>query len=130
MEKVKDFLVYTDQNYLKRILLNILKNALKFTHEGSIEYGYMKETQQEEPVLKFYVKDTGIGISENKLKIIFEIFRQADDTDTRLYGGTGIGLSVSKKLIELLGGKIWVDTEEGKGSTFYFTLPYYKPEKN
>ena len=127
-EKDKDFLVYTDRSNLKRILINLLKNALKFTHEGNIEYGYMKETQQEEPVLKFYVKDTGIGISEHKLEIIFDIFRQADDTDTRLYGGTGIGLSVSRKLVELLGGKIWVDTEEGKGSTFYFTLPYRKPD--
>ena len=134
-EKAKDFLVYTDHSKLKRILINLLKNALKFTHEGNIEYGYVKETQQEDPVLKFYVKDTGIGISENKLDIIFKIFRQADDTDTRLYGGTGIGLSVSKKLTELLGGKIWVETEEGNlpagkagGSTFYFTIPYRKAE--
>ncbi len=128
VEKDKDLLVYTDRNKLMQILINLLKNALKFTYRGYIEYGYIKETYHNEPILKFYVKDTGIGIPENIQNIIFDIFRQGDESSTRKFEGTGIGLTVSKKLIELLGGKIWVESEFGKGSTFYFTLPYCKPE--
>ncbi len=74
--------------------------------------------------LKFYVKDTGIGINKDKQKIIFDIFRQADDSHTRRYDGAGIGLSISKKLTELLGGNIWFESIEGKGTTFYFTMPF------
>ena len=120
----RDFLICTDKFKLRQILINLLKNALKFTPEGLIEYGYILESRQEKPVLKFFVKDTGIGIPEKLQGIIFDIFRQVDDTHTRQYGGTGIGLSVAKKLTEMMGGQIWVDSKEGEGSTFYFTVPY------
>jgi len=124
----RDFMLCTDKFKLGQILINLLKNALKFTHAGRIEYGFMTEIKKEESFLKFFVKDTGIGIHEKSQKIIFDIFRQVDDSHTRQYGGTGIGLSVAKKLTEILGGKIWVDSKEGIGSTFYFTIPYYEKE--
>jgi CheY-like chemotaxis protein len=76
--------------------------------------------------IKFFIEDTGIGIAEENKEMIFETFRQVDDTYTRTFGGTGIGLSISKKLTELLGGNIWFDTKINKGSTFYFTIPYVK----
>jgi len=79
--------------------------------------------------LVFYVKDTGIGISEDERDIVFEKFRQVDDSNTRKYGGVGLGLTLVKKLVELLDGRIWFDSEPGKGSVFYFSLPYGKPEK-
>ena len=79
-------------------------------------------------MLKFWVKDTGIGIPKEKQNFIFDIFRQVDDSHTRKYDGTGIGLAVSKSFTELLGGKMWVESEEGKGSIFYFTLPELNTE--
>ena len=123
-ENYKDLLVYSDHLKLKQILIHLLNNALKFTHEGYIEYGFSIENINNESLLKFFVKDTGIGISNEKQKLIFDIFRQADDSDTRNYDGLGVGLTISKRLTEFLGGKMWLESEEGKGSTFYFTLPY------
>ncbi|MCD4679704.1 MAG: PAS domain S-box protein, partial [Bacteroidales bacterium] len=120
----KNIMAFTDGRRLNQILINLLKNALKFTNKGYIEYGYAPEIMDDQSCLKFYVKDTGIGISKDKQKYIFEIFRQGDDTYTRRYEGIGIGLSVSKKLTELLGGKMWLESEIGKGSCFYFTLPF------
>jgi len=75
-------------------------------------------------MIKFFVEDSGIGISENDRSYVFDIFRKVEKSDTTLYGGVGIGLSISKKLVEYLGGNIWLESEEGKGSTFYFTIPY------
>ena len=124
----RDVLICTDKFKLGQILMNLLKNALKFTHTGMIEYGYTAEGHDGKPVLQFYVKDTGIGVPETAQGIIFDKFRQADDSHTRQYGGTGIGLSVAKKLTEILGGKIWVVSTEGKGSTFNFTIPYQGKE--
>jgi len=122
---IKNLYVYTDSLKLKQILINLIKNSLKFTEEGYIEYGYsLEKNQKEEQILTFYVKDTGIGITKDKQKIIFDIFRQADDSHTRKYDGAGIGLSISKKLTELLGGNIWFESKEGKGTTFYFTMPF------
>jgi len=126
--KDKDFEIYTDKQKLKQILINLLKNSIKFTHEGFIECGYVKEIIDNQPMFKFWVKDTGIGIPIEKQKIIFDIFRQVDDSHTRKYDGTGIGLAVSKSLTELLGGKMWVESDKGKGSIFYFTLPENKAE--
>ncbi len=123
-----DLIINTDSSKLKQILINLLKNAIKFTHKGNVNYGYTIETDNNSSLLKFYVEDTGIGIPKDKQKLIFEIFRQVDDTHSRAYEGTGIGLSIAKKLTELLGGKIWLESEAGKGCTFYFTVPYDEHE--
>lgn len=118
-----DLEINTDASKLKQILINLLKNALKFTHDGHIHYGFEFEQTQTKTELKFFVEDTGIGIPKSKQELIFDIFRQVEDSHTREYGGTGIGLSISKKLCELLGGEIWLESDEGKGSVFYFTIP-------
>jgi len=126
-------IVNTDPFKIKQILTNLLKNALKFTNTGHVYYGYITEVIKNQSVVKFFVKDTGIGIPKDKQEYIFGIFKQIDDTYTRTYGGLGIGLSISKKLTELLGGNIWFKSEEGIGSTFYFTIPNVtsdKPAKN
>ncbi len=112
--------IYTDKTKITQILTNLLTNALKFTHEGFIEFGYNLRDSE----LEFYVKDSGIGIKPEFHEKIFERFRQADKSINKLYGGTGLGLAISKAFVELLGGKIWVQSELEKGSTFYFTIPY------
>lgn len=109
-----------DQQRFKQILINLLKNSLKFTNSGTIEYGYSKKENNK---LLFYVKDTGIGIPKEKQSIIFERFRQVDDSHTREFGGTGLGLAISKKLVDLFGGEIWLESTEGEGTVFYFTIP-------
>lgn len=116
----------SDQNRIKQVLINLLKNALKFTNSGTIEFGYDEIVQNQIPMVKFYVTDSGIGIPKNKHKLIFEVFRQADESQTRIYGGTGLGLTICKRLINLLGGEIWVESEEGEGASFYFTIPLSK----
>jgi signal transduction histidine kinase/CheY-like chemotaxis protein len=121
--------IYSDASKLKQILINLLKNALKFTESGHIEYGFSIKSKSENPHVEFYVKDTGIGISKNKQNLIFEIFRQVEDSDTRTYEGTGIGLSICRKLVNLLGGEINVDSEINRGSNFYFTIPLTKPKE-
>ena len=115
----KNITILTDEFRLRQVLLNLIGNAVKFTKEGFIEFGCNLFNTD----LLFYVKDTGIGIPEDNKTVIFKRFRQADGSHTRKFGGTGLGLSISKSIIELLGGKIWVDTEVGVGSTFYFTIP-------
>lgn len=119
--------IKTDPNRLRQILTNLVGNAYKFTKQGYIEFGYKYLSGA--GMLQFYVKDTGIGISPEKLKIIFKRFIQADNSYTRKYGGSGLGLAISKGFVELLGGKMWVDSEEKKGSTFYFTIPYIPATK-
>ena len=115
-------IIITDFNRLKQVLMNLIDNAFKFTPEGMIEIGC--QLKDVDTVL-FYVKDTGIGISENKLEMIFGRFKQATEAHlTDKYGGTGLGLSISKGLIELLKGHIWVESEKGKGTTFFFTIPF------
>jgi PAS domain S-box-containing protein len=121
--EISDNLIFTDSRKLKQVLINLLKNSLKFTDEGYIEFGYTEIEKADSNYLKFYVKDTGIGINKKYHNVIFNIFRQIDDTRTRKYGGTGIGLSIAKKIVEMLGGEIWVESEPGKGSIFYFTVP-------
>ncbi len=113
-----------DDGRLKQVLVNLLTNALKFTHKGCIEFGYTVFENE----LKFYVKDTGIGISKGNISHIFERFKQADESTSRKYGGTGLGLAISKAIVKLIGGKIWVESEPDKGSEFYFTI-HYKPLK-
>ena len=115
----KKIRLQTDKIKLESILSNLIKNAIKFTHEGSIEFG----VQQDKNSIRFYVKDTGIGIPAERLNVIFERFTQADLTITKPYEGSGLGLSISKAYADLLGGEIFVESEEGKGSIFTFILP-------
>jgi len=119
----KEAMVKTDREKLYAILTNLIKNAIKFTNEGSIEFGYQLIKDNGIANLEFYVKDTGIGISKDKQDMIFERFIQADSSNLRALQGTGLGLAITKAYVEILGGKIWVESEEGAGSTFYFTIP-------
>jgi PAS domain S-box-containing protein len=114
-----DIYIFTDSGRLKQILTNLIDNAFKFTEKGSIRFGYKEGSDNQ---LIFYVIDSGIGISEEKQEIIFERFRQVEEDYTRKQGGIGLGLSICKGLVELLGGKIWVESTPGKGSSFFFTI--------
>ncbi|MGZ4054345.1 MAG: ATP-binding protein [Bacteroidia bacterium] len=113
--------VFIDPARLQQIFFNLLSNAVKFTNQGIIEFGFRLKNNA---TLEFYVKDSGIGINEKDHAKIFEMFGQADASSTREHGGSGLGLTISKKLVELMEGKMWVESLKGKGSTFYFTLPY------
>ena len=113
--------IESDVQRLRQIMDNLLNNAIKFTDEGIIEFGY---NLKDEGTLVFFVKDTGIGIPSDKKDQVFERFRQVDDSSNRAYEGTGLGLTITKSLVELLGGEMWIDSTEGEGSVFYFTLPY------
>lgn len=115
----EDSVIVTDKEKLYAILANLVKNAIKFTRTGFVEYGYVEKDSSYE----FYVKDTGIGIRSDQKDFIFERFRQGSDSLTRNYEGTGLGLSISKAYAEMLGGKIWFESEFGKGSVFFFELP-------
>ena len=117
-----DYIINTDYNKLNIVLTGLINNAIKFTKEGSVEFGISTNAD----CMEFSVKDTGIGIPENKQQAILERFMQADVSDTRRFEGSGLGLSISKSYVEMLGGKIWLESEEGKGSTFYFTIPERK----
>ncbi len=129
----KESVIQTDRQKIYAILTNLVNNAIKFTHKGSIEFGCEYGSGVVETVhalslkkpksLTFYVKDTGIGIRHEQLGIIFERFRQGSESLNRKYEGAGLGLSISKAYVEMLGGRIWAESEEGKGSTFYFTIP-------
>ena len=116
-----------DPGRFRQILKNLIDNAFKFTHEGGI---YVKaeltKDMGDKIKLRFIVKDTGIGISKEKQAIVFESFTQADGSTTRKYGGTGLGTTISKQLTEMRGGEIGVDSDEGKGSTFWFTVVFSK----
>ncbi len=123
---IKEAIIRTDNEKVYSILTNLVKNAIKYSNEGSIVFGYVKKGK----TLEFYVKDTGIGIPKDRQSAIFERFIQADISDKMARQGAGLGLSISKAYVEMLGGKIWVESEEGIGSTFYFTLPYnFEPEE-
>jgi PAS domain S-box-containing protein len=115
----EETIALADEDRLSQVFNNLVGNAIKFTIKGSIEIGY----QPYGKIVEFYVKDTGIGISEEYQDKIFDRFRQVEEANTRSYGGNGLGLTISKRLVELMGGKIWVESETGKGSAFYFTLP-------
>ncbi len=110
---------------LRQILLNLLNNAIKFTSAGSIELKAVLETRRKSSVeLHFTVSDTGVGIPSDKVGLIFEAFRQVDSSTTRIYGGTGLGLTISARLVDMMGGRIWVDSKMGEGSTFHFTAVF------
>ncbi|MDY0102148.1 MAG: response regulator [Lentimicrobium sp.] len=116
----KESVIHSDREKIFAILTNLVKNAIKYTDEGSIIFGYnLKEDE-----LEFYVSDTGIGIPGARQGCVFDRFVQADITDARAFQGAGLGLSITKAYIEMLGGRIWLVSSEGEGSSFYFTLPY------
>jgi len=110
---------YGDGKRITQCLLNLVGNALKFTKHGRVAIGVEREGER----LRYRVSDTGIGIPADQLDTVFGEFRQVDGTTTRDFGGTGLGLSITKKFVELHGGRIWVESELGKGSTFFFTVP-------
>ncbi|MCB8964426.1 MAG: PAS domain S-box protein [Bacteroidales bacterium] len=116
--------IIVDKVRLRQVLTNLITNALKFTKEGCVEFGY--EVIQNGMMLRFFVNDTGIGIPSDKMDLIFRRFSQADAEITRKYGGTGLGLAISKSLVELMGGTIWVESQVQQGTSFFFTIPYRK----
>ncbi|RLE32781.1 MAG: hypothetical protein DRJ61_08720 [Acidobacteria bacterium] len=117
-------LIWGDQYRLQQILFNLIGNAVKFTKEGSITVGIgLASGEEQNGALDFSVQDTGVGIPKAKLGAIFEVFSLADENTTRSVGGTGLGLAISRDLVEKMGGRIWVESEPGVGSTFRFTLP-------
>jgi len=123
----EDNTISSDIYKLKEILTNLMDNAVKFTKKGVVEIGCSRKGDY----IEFYVKDTGIGIPVDMQEEIFNSFTQVEKGDIREYGGNGLGLTISKAYVEVLGGKIWIDSQEGNGSTFFFTIPVLNPyEKN
>jgi PAS domain S-box-containing protein len=116
---VEEIFVLADTDRLSQVFNNLIGNALKFTIGGYIEIGYLSQGNK----VEFFVKDTGIGIPVQYQDIIFDRFRQVEEDKTRKYGGNGLGLAISKNLVELMSGNIWVKSQPGHGSEFYFTLP-------
>jgi CheY-like chemotaxis protein/nitrogen-specific signal transduction histidine kinase len=120
-----------DPTRIRQVLINLIGNALKFTEKGNICLQVsILEQHEKEYILNFTVNDTGIGIPANKLETLFESYSQADKSTTRTYGGTGLGLTISRKLVELMGGKVSVKSKVGKGSSFGFTLPLFCPDSS
>ena len=117
-----------DPTRLGQIIMNLLSNAIKFTSSGRIELLVRLDEENPECLTScFTVSDTGIGIDPEKQGLIFEPFRQTDGSTTRRYGGTGLGLSISRRLVEMMGGHMWLDSESGAGSRFHFTVSFGKP---
>ena len=115
----KELLIESDENKLRQILINFITNAIKFTNRGFVTIG----AKAKKEFIEFYVQDTGIGIPAEFQDHLFERFRQVESAYTRKHGGNGLGLAISKALVEILGGEVWMETEMGKGSTFYFSIP-------
>ncbi len=116
----------TDPFRLRQILSNLIGNAIKFTENGFVKFGYKVVSSKK---IEFFVKDTGVGLTREELDVIFERFKRARHSEEKNIKGTGLGLTISKNLVELLGGEMWVNSSPGKGTTFYFTLPYLKIAK-
>ena len=114
--------IFTAPERVNQIFTNLINNAIKFTDKGSISFGYTPDFSNNH--ITCFVRDTGCGIAREHQSFLFERFRKIERNQSRIYRGTGLGLSISKNLCELLGGKIWLESEYGKGTTFYFTLPY------
>lgn len=117
--------VQGDPTRLRQVLINLLSNAIKFTSSGEIGVIVQEKqmsVKEGEIGLIFKVKDTGIGVPKEKHHEIFDLFTQADDSTTRKFGGTGLGLAICKSIVEAMGGTIWIESEEGKGSEFVFTI--------
>jgi two-component system sensor histidine kinase/response regulator len=112
-----------DRGRLRQVIVNLIANAIKFTHQGEVVLTVRCESRDDEAAtLHFAVRDTGIGIPEDRRQTIFEAFQQVDSSTTRQFGGTGLGLAISSKLVELMGGRVWLESELGRGSTFHFTV--------
>jgi PAS domain S-box-containing protein len=116
--------IYGDGTRITQILTNLLSNAIKFTEKGFVKFGYSITSNKK--FIEFYIKDSGIGIDKDNIELIFERFKQADDRINRKYGGTGLGLAISRQLAELMGGKLWAESQLEEGSVFRFTIPYIK----
>ncbi|MPN53548.1 Autoinducer 2 sensor kinase/phosphatase LuxQ [bioreactor metagenome] len=116
--KDENLLLNSDKEKLYAILTNLTRNAIKFTDKGFIEIGYSRNDDEH----LFYVKDSGIGMTHDQIGIVFERFRQGSETIARDYEGSGLGLSISKAYVEMLGGRIWVESQIDTGSVFYFTV--------
>lgn len=121
-----------DPAKVKQILASLLNNAIKFTEKGFVSLSIQQHTKEktEDPVILFNITDSGRGISTTKQEIIFDSFVQEEATTSRIFGGTGLGLTISKNLINLMGGQIWVESELGIGSSFYFTIPFKSAKKH
>ncbi len=115
--------IIADETKLRQIITNLIGNAIKFTKKGTIT---VEASILDENYIQFFVKDTGVGIKKESQSLIFDRFRQEDESTTRHFGGTGLGLAISKAYVEMMGGEIWVESEVGKGATFYFTIKYKK----
>jgi signal transduction histidine kinase len=122
--------IKTDGDKLYAILTNLVKNAIKYTNKGSITFGYNIVETIHGSSLQFFVKDTGIGIPPHRQEAIFDRFVQSDIADLEARQGAGLGLSITKYYVEMLGGRIWLESEHQKGSTFYFTLPFHENTTN
>jgi len=120
-----------DPGRLQQVLNNLISNAVKFTDIGEVRIDVdIIEKRDDSVKLKFTVSDTGIGIDGDKMNMLFKSFSQVDSSITRKYGGTGLGLAISKQLVEMMGGEIWVESQKGKGSTFYFTAGFKRKAKS
>ncbi len=119
----QELFMKTDPFRLRQILINLITNAIKFTEKGSVEFGF---SVRDERNLEFYVKDTGVGLSRTELDVIFERFKRTRRSEEKNIVGTGLGLAISRNLVQLMGGEMWVDSVQGAGTTFTFTLPYLK----
>ena len=126
----REAVVKTDQEKIYAVLTNLVSNAIKYTEKGEIELGYNMVEAHGRASLQCYVKDTGIGVPKDRQEAIFKRFVQADIEDKMAKQGAGLGLAISRAYVDMLGGKMWVESEEGIGSAFYFTVPYHtQPEK-
>jgi len=115
-------IILTDRDKLLQVVRNLLNNAIKYTDYGLVDFGYTQKRQE----IEFYVSDMGIGIKEKHQQRVFDAFFKVNDAELQQYNGTGLGLAISSAYIELLGGKIWFRSTPGKGTDFYFTIPYNK----
>jgi PAS domain S-box-containing protein len=122
----EDSILYTDKEKIYAILTNLIKNAIKYTKKGGIDIGYNVVGQ----TIEFFVKDTGTGISKERQNVIFDRFVQADLSPSNPYEGVGLGLAISRAYVKMLGGKIWLESEVGQGSTFYFSVPYHHEDED
>lgn len=126
-EDIQEIKILSDLDKLTKALTYLLENAVKFTDKGEIDFGCAIQDRNN---ILFYVKDTGVGISVNEQEKIFEKFTQVDNSYTRVYSGAGLGLSLCKEIIKLIGGKLFIDSHLGQGSIFYFTIPLKYSESN